>query len=176
MKEEVLSCIMTRRSVREFQDRSIPPEMINDVLEAARWAPSGHNNQPWSVIIVRSKKKIDVLAELSGCRDTVRGANVLLVVFLDGELSYERTKDVQSCGAFCYTALLATHAIGLGGVWVGRILSNSDKVSETLKAPPSWELMAVLCIGWPVHEDREKERRPLDDFCHLETSGQSWNL
>ena len=175
MKEEVMSCIKSRRSIRRFQDRPVPQEMINEILESAQWSPSAHNNQPWRVVVVRSKKEINELAELSGCKETVIGADVLLAVYLDSEPGNDRTKDIQSCGSFCQTALLTVHALGLGGVWVGRILANSDKVSDVLKAPPSWELMAVLCIGWPDQDGKIKDRKQLGDFCYADTTEQSLN-
>jgi len=85
MKDAVLSCIRTRRSVREFESRDVPRELVNEVLDAARWTQSGKNNQPWRVVVVTSPRVKDALAELSGYPEVVRGAVVLLAVFLDAD-------------------------------------------------------------------------------------------
>ena len=49
----MLDIIMSRRSIRRFQDEPSPPELIQELLEAARWAPSGGNSQPWAFVVIQ---------------------------------------------------------------------------------------------------------------------------
>jgi len=88
-------------------------------------------------------------------------------VFLDKDESYDRTKDIQAIGACIQNMLLAIHALGLGGVWLGEILKNKDKVSKVLDAPDNLELMAVVALGYPAEKDRKGSRKGLDKVVFL---------
>ena len=70
--------------------------------------------------------------------------------------------------------LLAIHSMGLGGVWLGEILENKEKVNKVLEAPDSYELMAVVALGHPVDKKRLSERKELDQLIFQEKFGKSW--
>jgi nitroreductase len=59
---------------------------------------------------------------------------------------------------------LATHALDLGGVWLGEILKNKERVEEILEAPETYELMAILAIGHPKHRQQKSERKSLSNL------------
>lgn len=64
---DILDVISSRRSIRRFTDAPVPDEVVNKLIEAARWAPSGENEQPWKLIVVRdpaTKAKIAEIAKL----------------------------------------------------------------------------------------------------------------
>ena len=71
---DILDVIVTRKSIRRFKPDPVPEEMIDKVLEAARWAPTGENYQPWRFIVIRdqeTRNRIGDLAKLgSGSRMT----------------------------------------------------------------------------------------------------------
>jgi nitroreductase len=58
--------------------------------------------------------------------------------------------------------VLTIHSLGLGGVWLGEILKNKEKVAELLGAAEGLELMAVVAIGWPAKRSGDGERDPLE--------------
>ena len=62
--EDLLKLIKERRSIRVFKPDPVPDELIQKILEAGRWAPSGANGQPWELVVVRDKEKRDKLAEI----------------------------------------------------------------------------------------------------------------
>jgi nitroreductase len=62
---------------------------------------------------------------------------------------YDRTKDVQAVGASIQNMLLTIHSMELGGVWLGEILQNKEKVGELLRVDKDLELMAVVALGHP---------------------------
>jgi nitroreductase len=168
---ETIEAIKTRRSVRGFTEKNISDDTIEEILEAGRWAPSGLNNQPWRFIIVRNPKTKAVMSELTEYGPTIKNAPVLIVVFLDKDHMYNYTKDVQSIGACIQNMLLAIHSMGLGGVWLGEILKNKEKVNEVLGAPESYELMAVVALGYPAIKARVSERKNLDELIFREKFG-----
>lgn len=164
----VLSAIRQRRSVRQFTKDPVPDELLDQVLEAGRWAPSGKNNQPWRFAVVREEGLKASLASLTHYGSVLRGAPVCIAVFLDHTQVYDRTKDVQAIGASIQNMLLAIHSLGLGGVWLGEILKNKERVGELLGARKEWELMAVIALGYPLTSRREKgERAPLHEKVFL---------
>ncbi len=145
----VIETIRTRRSVREFDKRPISDDELNLILESGLWAPSGRNNQPWKFAIIRDPSLKKSLSALTHYSSIIQGAPVCIAVFLDHFRSYDRTKDVQAIGASIQNMLLTIHSLGLGGIWLGEILKNKEKVAELLGAPGELELMAVIALGHP---------------------------
>ena len=86
-----------------------------------------------------------------------------IAVFVDKEAMYHEVKDHQAMGACIQNMLLAIHALGLGGVWLGEILKNADKVREVLELPEHLELMAVVALGYPAHRKQTSSRKPLEE-------------
>ena len=171
---DTLDTIKTRRSIREFTDSDVSDRMLEEIIEAGRWAPSGLNNQAWRLIIVQNKDTKESISKLTHYSGIIRSAPVLIVVFLDSEQMYDRTKDVQSIGACIQNMLLAAHSLGLGGVWLGEILKNKEAVNKILDAPGSYELMAVIALGHPARKERASERKALSHLVFRERFGSSW--
>ena len=166
--DNLLDLIKSRKSVRNFVYKKIDNDTIGAILECGRWAPSGRNSQPWKVSIVSHPTVKRLIAEQSKYGGIIESAYLNLVVFLDLERGYDRTKDVLAMGAFIENMLLAVHAKGLGAVWIGEILKNNEKVSEIFKlSPEKFELMGVITIGLideALEKKEERERRPLEEF------------
>jgi nitroreductase len=164
----VLEAIFARRSIRQYTDDPVDQHEVQTILEAGRWAPSGLNNQPWRFAVVRDPKVRDEVANHTRYREVIRNAPVIIAVFIDNDASYDRTKDCQGIGACLQNMWLAAHALGLGGVWLGEILKNKERVGEILEAPATYELMAVLAIGHPKHRQQKSERKSLSDLVFKE--------
>jgi len=161
-KNPVIEAIRTRRSVRQFTREPVSDEALNQILESAVWAPSGKDNQPWKFAIVRDPAIREALSALTHSGSIIRGAPVCIGVFLDHARVYDRTKDVQAIGACIQNMLLAIHALGLGGVWLGEILKNKEKVGELLEVGRELELMAVVAFGHSAKRSGGGERDPLE--------------
>jgi nitroreductase len=164
----LIAKIKSRKSIRNFIYKKIDNDTIGEILECGRWAPSGRNSQPWKVCIVSHPTVKRLVAEHSKYGGIIESAYLNFVVFLDLERGYDRVKDVLAMGAFIENMLLAVHAKGLGGVWIGEILKNKEKVSEVFKlSPERYELMGVLVVGLidlALEKKEKRERRPLEEF------------
>lgn len=160
----VLDAIRSRRSIRHYSEDPVNEAHVEAILEAGRWAPSGLNNQPWRFAVVRDPECKNTISELTRYREIIRNAPVIIAVFLDNDAGYDRVKDCQGIGACLQNMWLATHALDLGGVWLGEILKNKERVAEILAAPESYELMAVLAIGHPKHRKQKSDRKSLADL------------
>ena len=164
----ILKAIHERRSIRHFVDAPISRDLIMTALEAASWAPSGLNNQPWRFAIIWDKASQEALAALTRYSKILQSASVLIAVFLDQDSSYDYTKDCQAVGACLQNLLLSLHSLDLGAVWIGEILKNKERVIEILKLPERLELMAIVAVGHPAHRNQSSGRRPLDELIVLE--------
>jgi nitroreductase len=168
---DLINLIRTRRSIRNFVYQKIDNQIIREIVDCGRWAPSGQNKQPWKVCIVAHPTVKRMIAEQSKYGGIIEDAFLNLVVFYDIERGYDRTKDVLSIGAFIQNLLLGAHAKGLGSLWIGEILTNKEHVNEIFKLPPDkFELMGVVTIGVigqsleDKEEQEDRDRRPLDEF------------
>jgi nitroreductase len=162
---DILEVIKTRRSIRNFEETAIPDALLENVLEAGRWAPSGLNNQPWRFAVVRNpaiRLEISGLTHYSGI---VKNAPALIAVFLAGEDCYNRTKDVQAIGACIQNMLLEAHSVGLGCVWLGEIIKSGAEIRKILGLEEdSLELMAVIALGFPRKKPGKVGRKELKDL------------
>jgi nitroreductase len=165
---ETLKAIKTRRSVREFLEKEVEDEKITEILEAGRWAPSGLNNQPWRFVVIGDNEPKSRLSEQTHYGSIIESAPVCVAVFMDQEEGYDRTKDLQAIGACIQNMLLAAHSLNLGGCWLGEILKNKDRVNDILNVPDSYELMAIVAIGYPTERERVSERKNPEELLYGE--------
>ena len=145
----VIRAIKTRRSIRQFKKDPVPDEILDQILESGLWPPSGKNNQPWKFAVIRDPATKESLATFTHYSSVIDHAPACIAVFLDHRRVYDRTKDVLAVGASIQNMLLTIHGLGLGGVWLGEILKNKEKVRELLGTDQDLELMAVVALGYP---------------------------
>lgn len=169
---ETWEAITGRRSVRQFTGEPVSDEQLDRLLEAARWAPSGLNNQPWRFMKLTEGGLIERLSTMTRYRGTVAGAAAVIAVFIDHDEMYDRTKDLQSAGAAIQNILLAADDMGLGACWLGEVLNRREDVETLLAVPERMELMAVVALGHPVDRERTGVRHPIETFVMGPPSGE----
>ncbi|NHZ47178.1 nitroreductase family protein [Nitratidesulfovibrio liaohensis] len=159
----VLDALHQRRSIRRFTGEPVTRDEIVAMLDAARWAPSGLNNQPWRFLVVQpGDPRQEALAGCTKYARIVRDAGVLVAVFLDREACYHPMKDHQGAGACIQNLLLAAHALGLGAVWLGEIVNQAEQVEQVLGLPAGrYEFMALIAAGHPAQRG-SSDRVPLE--------------
>jgi nitroreductase len=162
--QTVLELIKGRRSRRKFSARPVDEALVEAVLEAGRWAPSGANNQPWRFVVVREAEVKARLAAFTHYGKIIENAPVVIPVFIHRPSMYNDTKDHQSMGACLQNMLLMAEALGLGAVWLGEILKNAEGVREALGLSPDLALMAVVALGWPAAGNEQSQRKPLAEL------------
>ncbi len=157
----ILPIIKTRRSSRKYKNRPVSDSLIKKILEAGRWAPSGLNNQPWRFLVIKNETIKNKLAKFTKYSHIIEGANIIILVFLDNQVTYNRDKDLMAIGACIQNILLSAHSLGLGTCWLGEILSQKKKVSQYLQLPAKLELMAVLSLGYRADKLKKGNRQAL---------------
>ena len=161
---EALNCIMTRTSIRQYQDRPVEQEKVEQLLRAAMAAPTAVNKQPWHFYVLNTKEAINRLADASQRGgDMVRSAALVVVVCGDMDKALEgkaREYWIQDTSAATENLLLAAHALGLGAVWTG-VYPMKERVEMTTKVLNLPENLVPLCtilIGYPAENPTPKDK------------------
>ena len=175
--EEILR---QRWSPRAFSDRNVEAKKLLSLFEAARWAPSSFNEQPWS-FIVATKDKPTEHAQLLNClmeknQQWAKLAPVLMVSA--AKLNFEKTGKpnrhaFHDVGLAMGNLLVEATALGL---FVHQMAGFSvEKVRETYGVPPDFEPVAAIAVGYPAdpevlpeafreQEIRPRKRKPISSF------------
>jgi nitroreductase/NAD-dependent dihydropyrimidine dehydrogenase PreA subunit len=171
-EDVVRTLIMGRRSVREFQDRPVPRETIEWLLQTTRWAPSASNKQPVHWLVIDGRDKVQALA--GQVADVLRGRpgfELQVGAWDDGRdfilrdaphLVVAHAKDEGPYGATdCAIAVaeldLAARALGVGGCWAGLFMGAANApgpLRDGLHLPAGHKVFAALMLGRPTYEYR----------------------
>ena len=177
---DLMSIIKGRRSIRRYQDKLIPEDHLQLVLDAIRWSPSWANTQCWEVVVVKDpaiKEKLkDTLSPTNPALKAV--AQAPAVIALCGKLKnsgYYKGEAATKLGDwFMFDLGLATqnlclmaHGLGLGTVVVGMI--DHDRTKKVLGVGEGYEVVALIPIGYPAKESPAPKRREIREFLHEET-------
>jgi nitroreductase len=154
---EVFEAISARRSVRSYEARALPDEIVVKLLESARLAPSAMNFQPWRFIVVRSQEKRDVIARGGMFARFASQAPLAIVACGD---SRSRFHIHDTCIALEHIVLAAT-SLGLGTCWIGSF--DEAELRRELSIPKRFRVVAILTVGYPA-EGRDLGRAVLHLF------------
>lgn len=153
---ETLRTLQERRSVRSFLPDPIPEHILDAILDAGTWAPTGKNQQSPVMVVVRDAETIDYMENLNAAvmgqtgTHPFYGAPVVVVVLADGD-NYNWLRD----GSLVMGNLMnAAHSLGVGSCWINRAQEVFD--SEEGKAllrrwgiPENYRGIANCILGWP---------------------------
>jgi nitroreductase len=170
---DLLEVIKKRRSIRTYKKQDLPQGAIEKLLEAARWAPSAGNVQPWEFVVASTQKTKQELSKAAFSQKDLEEASVVIVVCADQKRAAE-SYDVRGKTLYCLqdtaaavqNILLTAYSLGLGSCWVGAF--NEDEVRKVIKAPKEMRPVALVPIGYPNEAPAARSRRPLSEIIHKE--------
>jgi len=170
---DVLEAISSRRSVRSFKTGTVSDDEARTLLEAAHWAPSAGNIQPWEFILVRKPETKRALSEAAFDQSFIEAAPLVVVVCADEQRSIQsyglRGKNlfcIQDTAAAVQNILLCACSLGLGTCWVGAF--EEQKVRRVLRVPDGVRPVALVPMGYPAKAPGAGSRRPLSEVVHEE--------
>jgi len=171
---DILNLIKSRRSIRSFKPDPIPKEDLMKVLEAARWAPSAGNCQPWDFIVVTRDDLKRRLAIAALGQFWITEAPVIIVVCANIPRTAWRYGErgrslyvIQDTAAATQNILLTAHALGYGTCWVGAF--DEEEVKRALNIPRDVRPVAIIPLGKPNEKPIAPPRIPLEEIIHWET-------
>ena len=181
---DLFTALHTRHSIRRYTDQPVPSDLIDRLLEAATRAPSSHNCQPWRFVVITTSSVKAQLADRMGerlradrlragdrveeierdvarSRERITSAPAIIVVCLSTsglDNHHEQLMAIQSVAAAIQNMLLAAHEAGLGACWMAAPLYCPDVVREALRLPADWDAQALITIGYPADEGKDRGR------------------
>lgn len=177
----MLDVIQKRRSIRRYKDTPVEEEKLNEILEAARQAPSGNNTQPWHFIIVKSPEMRRKLAEASHKQMWMADAPVHIVcvadirsriqedipiVLTDDNPMLEFKKLIRDTSIGIEHLVLEAENQGLGTCWIAWF--EPREIAELLGVPEDKYVQAIIPVGYPDEQPSARPRKALESMVHHE--------
>jgi len=167
---EMMKAIMTRRSIRAFENTPVTEEQIKRLLEAAMNAPSAGDGRPWHFVVTADRSKLDALAdEIDEGNAMFKQAQAAVLICLDKSLEGFDGFGDQDCSCAGQNLQLAAHNMGLGTVWIA-IINVPPRVAgcrKVLGVPEEITPFALFPLGVPG-EELEAEVRYDESRIHNE--------
>ena len=157
---DTLEAIHSRRSVRRYEDRPVPEELVRKLLAAASSAPSARNQQPWQFVVIDDRQMLAEIAEVNPNAQMARRAPLAILVC--GDLGLETLPGywVVDCAAAVENMLLAAHALGLGAVWTGVYprQERMDGLRRIARLPEGIMPHSLVVLGYPAEHPAPQDR------------------
>jgi nitroreductase len=161
---ELMETILTRRSIRSYDERPIPEDILKQVLDAARNAPSGSNREPTRLVVVQDAQRRDALAQLCSHQKFVGQAPVVVAVVVKS-IAWNRGNFMGEYSSLVDGAIVLDHLtlaarnFDLGTCWIGAF--DNDQVKDFLQIPEGWNVVGLTPIGYPakVHAFTTTDKR-----------------
>lgn len=163
---EMIEAIKTRRSIRQYKDKPIPKDVLEKLVDVARFAPTARNVQPWEFIVITSPETLKKIGELAENARFVAGAAACIAIFC-AETKYY----LEDGSAATQNILLAATALGIGSCWVaGDKKPYCSQMSNLLNVPPTFKLVSLIALGYPGAKNsfHIADKKSLEDVIHWE--------
>lgn len=161
--------VKSRRSIRNFVDKEVSKDLILELLEAARFAPSAGNCQPWHFYVVKNKELLARLGERAYDREWFTKAPLAIVVCVDIPEAERRYKE-RGRNLYCYqdtaaaiqNILLSAKALGLGSCWIGAF--DEEALVDILELDETTRPVAIIALGYPADGPIAPKRKPIEEI------------
>ena len=155
----LIDVILSRRSIRRYENKNVPEEVLQQILEAGRQAPSAANRQPIRFVIVKDE---DLLQKL--CNNLisrfVKKAPLAIVGCADIKSLLTGKWAVVDTTIAMQNMVIAAWALGIGSCWIGAC--DKKKIKELIGIPDEWKVVAVLTFGYPAEHPKQRKKKPFE--------------
>lgn len=176
-----LETILSHRSIRKFTEQTIDPDIISNLIDAARMASTSNHLQAVSIIRVTDPALRQPLMEYCSNQPYVQSAPEFWIFCADFSKQAEICPEAQlqwtevlligavDCGIAAQNVLLGAESLGLGGVFIGSLRNKMAEVGKLLNLPPYVLPIVGLCLGYPAQNPPLKPRLPQSMLCFENT-------
>ena len=155
----LLDLILSRRSVRRYDNKDIPEEILRQILETGRQAPSAANRQPIRFVIVNNQDILKILCDTLFTR-FVKYAPLAIVGCANIKSLLTGKWAVVDATIAMENMVIAAWTLGIGSCWIGAC--KEKKVKELLKIPDKWKIVALLTFGYPAEQPKERKKKTFE--------------
>ncbi len=156
----LVDVVLNRRSIRRYEKKEIPKDVLDTVLEAGRQAPSAANKQPWHFIVLTDS---EIKKEMSRglFNRFINDAPVTVVGCAHKDLIAGKWSVVSTTIAL-QNMVIAAWAMGVGSCWIGDF--NEEKVKKLLSIPESWDVVALVSFGYPAEKPQPRKKKSMEEI------------
>ena len=162
----LLELIFSRRSIRRYENRGVPDEVLQQILEAGRQAPSAVNRQPIRFVVVKDQDLLEKLCNNIIVR-FVKKAPVAIVGCADTTSLLTGKWAVVDAAIAMQNMVIAAWSLGIGSCWIGAC--NKKKIKRLLKIPDKWKVVALLTFGYPAEHPKKRKKKPFEKLFNFNT-------
>ena len=157
----LIDVVLSRRSIRRYEKREIPKDVLGKILETGKQVPSAANRQPYHFIVITDheiKKDLskgmfnkliqDSAVTVVGCANT-------------GEILSAKWAVVDTSIAL-QNMVIAAWALGVGTCWIGDF--KEDNVKQLLQISEKWKIVALISFGYPVEHPQPRNKKPIEEL------------
>ena len=158
--ENTIDTIYDRRSVRKYIDKEVNPDIVDEILRAGMFAPSGCNKQPWHFVVFNEKDLIQEIKAMHPYASALSTAPVCIMVCGDTEKEMAPGFYQVDCSAAIENMLLCAKALGLDTCWMGIYPweKTMKDFSDYFKLPENIKPYSLIAVGYGA-EKRERPER-----------------
>ncbi len=163
---DVENAIRTRRTHKTFGPDAVPREVVEELLELARWGPNHHLTQPWRFRVL-GPETFARLAAAGRPNEAEKLGRAPTLVVASAKLTgddYQNREDVLATACAVYIVLLAANARGFASYWRTPALFETRAGREALGLADDEEFIALIHLGSPRHDPPAKERNPVEEY------------
>ena len=153
--------ILTRRSIRHYEIKDIPQDVLQQILEAGRQAPSAANRQPVRFVVVNDRDLLRVLCDTLITR-FVKYAPLAIVGCADTKSLLTGKWAVVDATIAMENMVIAAWALGVGSCWIGAC--NEEKVKNLMKIPDRWKVVALVTLGYPAEQPKPRKKKSFEEM------------
>ncbi len=165
---DVYECLRGRRTVRQFKPAQVPDSTLTKILNAARWAPSSRNQQPWHLVVVRNRETLARIGRIASTGSFIAEAPLAIAVVMGSA-----DQPQMDAGRALQQMEIMAWSEGMGTCFVTLTEAEREKIVEMLEIRADMELITVLPFGYRSDEFRGRgiPHKPLSEMVHNETFG-----
>jgi nitroreductase len=165
----LIDVVLDRRSIRRYEQKEIPKDILDKILEAGRQAPSAANKQPWHFIVLTDSK---IKKELSKglFNRFIKDAPATVVGCAHKDLIAGKWSIVSTTIAL-QNMVIAAWAMGVGSCWIGDF--NQEKVKKLLGIPGRWNVVALVSFGYPAEKPQPRKKKPVEEIISFNSFGKA---
>ena len=155
----LLDLILSRRSIRDYQEKEMPENVLQKILEAGRQAPSAANRQPIHFVVVNDPEiRKDLCDKL--INRFVKYAPVAVIGFADTKSLLTGKWAVVDTTIAIQNMVIAALTFGIGSCWVGAC--NEKELKTLLKVPDKWKFVGLVTLGYPAEQPKPRKKKQVE--------------
>ena len=157
----LVDVLLSRRSVRRYEKKTVPADVVKTILEAGRQAPSASNVQPWHFIVLTDDAIKEQLSH--GRWNTFIKDSAFTIVgcgYIGND--YGRKWSIVDTTIALQNMVIAAWALGIGSCWIGDF--KEEDVKELLSIPEDQRVVALISFGYPAEQPGSKQKKPLTEI------------